>query len=75
MDVVQIISTLGFPITACVAMAWYVKYQMDSYKDEVNAIREDHKNEVSKMTDALNNNTIALQRLVDKLGGVVDGNK
>ena len=29
---------------------------------------ESHKEEVNKMTEALNNNTLALQKLIDKLG-------
>ena len=56
-DVVTIISTVGFPIAACVFMGWYVKY-----------INDMHKVEIDKLSEALNNNTIALQRLVDKLG-------
>ena len=67
MEIVQIISTVGFPIAACLGMAWYVKYQTDTYKEEVSTMRKEHADEVGKMTEALNNNTLALQRLVDKL--------
>ena len=28
-NIVQAISTIGFPIVCCIAMAWYVKYQND----------------------------------------------
>ena len=30
-------------------------------------MRQEHKEEVQKMTDALNNNTLALQKLIDKI--------
>jgi hypothetical protein len=30
-------------------------------------VRKEHKEEVSKMTEALNNNTLALQKLIDKI--------
>ena len=52
----QIVSSLGFPIAACIAMAWYVKY-----------ITDKHDKEIDKVTNALNNNTLALQKLCDKL--------
>lgn len=66
-DVVTIISTVGFPIVACLGMGWYVKYQTDMNNKNVEQIRKEHNQEVQKMTEALNNNTLALQRLVDKL--------
>ena len=69
MDVVQLISSVGFPIVACLGMGWYVKYQTDSYREEVKDMQKEHKEEIQKMSDALNNNTAALQRLCDKLDG------
>ncbi|MBO5919005.1 MAG: hypothetical protein J6Q34_00735 [Bacteroidales bacterium] len=69
MDVIQLISSVGFPIVACLGMGWYVKYQTDSYREEVKDMQKEHKEEIQKMSDALNNNTAALQRLCDKLDG------
>lgn len=74
MDIVQLISSVGFPIVACLGMGYYVKYQTDSYRDEVKDMRKEHKEEIRKITEALNNNTVALQRLCDNLdGGAYDG--
>lgn len=56
--VVSLVSGLGFPIVACFGCAWYINKQSDS-----------HKQEIDKITEALNNNTLALTRLIDKLGG------
>lgn len=56
--IVQIISSLGFPIACCVAMFW-----------QNNKLNESHKAEVSKLNEAINNNTIALNHIIDKLGG------
>lgn len=69
MDVIQLISSVGFPIVACLGMGWYVKYQTDAYREEVKDMQKEHKEEIQKMSDALNNNTAALQRLCDKLDG------
>ena len=56
--IVQLISSLGFPIACCVAMFW-----------QNNKLNERHKEETSKLNEAINNNTIALNHLIDKLGG------
>ena len=71
--IVSLISSVGFPIVACGAMAWYVKYQMDINNQQIKELTDEHKAEMLEVTSALNNNTLALQRLCDKLGGDSDG--
>ncbi len=64
----QIWSAIGqyaFPIVACVVMGWYVKYIQDNYRKDISDISARHKEEMDKVTTALNNNTIAIQRLTD----------
>ena len=56
--IAQIISSLGFPIACCVAMFW-----------QNNKLNESHKEETTKLNEAVNNNTIALNHLIDKIGG------
>lgn len=51
------ISTVGFPIVCCCALFW------QSYQ-----IQKSHKEEMDGVKEALNNNTLAIQHLVDKLG-------
>ena len=55
--ITQIVSTVGFPIAMCVALLWYIKEQSDK-----------HKQETEKFTEALNNNTLVLQKLCDTIG-------
>lgn len=50
------ISTVGFPIVMAGALFWKMNKQDD-----------DHKEEMAKVTEAINNNTIALTKLSDKL--------
>ena len=72
--ILQAISTVGFPIACCIAMAVFVKYITDKNREEVAKLNEDHKKEMSEVTQALNNNTLALQSLTDHLrNGVVNG--
>lgn len=67
-DIVSIITTVGFPIACCVAMGYYVKYVTDKNREQIADMNRQHKEEMSTITSALNNNTVALQKLSDKLG-------
>lgn len=55
-DMVSVVSTLGFPIAMCLILCYYV-----------NKINESHKAESKDFADALNANTVVLQKLCDKL--------
>ena len=64
----QIWSAIGqyaFPIVACVVMGWYVKYIQDNYRKDINEISTRHKLEMDNVTEALKNNTLAIQKLTD----------
>lgn len=56
-EITTLISNIGFPIACVIAMfaMW-------------NKEREDHKEEVTKMTEAVNNNTTVLKQILTKLG-------
>lgn len=60
-DLSTVISTLGFPIGMCLIMCYYI-----------NKINDAHKEETDKLSDALNNNTVVLQKLCDKLDSEVN---
>lgn len=55
---IQSISTVGFPIVMCLLFMYYIKYVNDQHKDEIN-----------KLSESINNNTLVMQKLLDKLGG------
>lgn len=65
--IITMIGSLGFPIVACIGLGWYVKYQTDNNNKEVSEMRKEHQEEISKVTEALNNNTLALQKLCDRI--------
>lgn len=54
--IMRAISTVGFPIVCCAAMFWQGRENSKL-----------HKEESDKWTEALNNNTMVIQRLVDKM--------
>lgn len=66
-DIIKIVSTLGFPIAMCIGACIFIKYQFDTNNKNMDDMRKEHKDETKSMTDALNNNTLALQKLIDKL--------
>ena len=68
-DIVNIVTSVGFPIVACSAMGWYVKDTNEKHREEVRQLNNQHKEEMEQVTEALNNNTLALQKLCDKIGG------
>ena len=38
--IMNMISTLGFPIVVAVALFWYINKQNESHKEEINSLRE-----------------------------------
>ena len=78
-DLVSFIKDFGFPIAFCVALFIMLMKQNKAHREEVDGLKEaiyDLKTSVAEssaaqskeMTQALNNNTVALQRLTDKIG-------
>lgn len=62
-QVINIITSVGFPIAVCLICFWYI-----------NKMNEQHKAEVSNLSDALNNNTIVMQKIYDRLT-LIEGGK
>lgn len=74
----SLIASLGFPIVACGAMAFFIVKRSEAndaklealrkeQREDIMTIQREHKDEVAKMTEALDNNTIAIERLTERL--------
>lgn len=59
--IITAISTVGFPIVMCGALFW----KMDKQDKE-------HKEEMNKSTEAINNNTVVLQKLMQMLSDKIE---
>lgn len=59
--VITAISTVGFPIVMCGALFW----KMDKQDKE-------HKEEINQSTEAINNNTVVLQKLMQMLSDKIE---
>ena len=77
-DIISIIQTVGFPIACAIAMFMMLKKETEANKEESerlsntindmkltfnNAIHDQEHN----ITEAINNNTLVIQKLLDKL--------
>lgn len=78
-QVISLIQTVGFPIACAVAMFIMLNNEQKSHKEESQQItatitdlkisfQDSLNQQKSDMVTALNNNTLALQKLIDKLG-------
>lgn len=56
MDITQAIGTLGFPIAACMACGWYIV-----------KVQQKHDDTIAKLADIINNNTLAITKLSEKI--------
>ena len=56
--VLNAITTVGFPIVMCGILLWYI------YKSQKN-----HNEEVTHLTEAIQNNTVVMEKILTKIGG------
>ena len=65
--ITQLIGSVGFPIACCIAMGYYVHEETNKQREQISEIEKRHSDEMNSITTALNNNTLALQKLTDRL--------
>lgn len=63
-DIVNAVSVLGFPIVMCGAMGYFVKYQCDNYRDDIEKLRK-----------VVEDNTNVITKLLERMGGVDNENE
>lgn len=85
--VATLLANYCFPIVCCIGLGWFVFKMSTDHKTEISELNEEHrkqitelnaqhKAETNKMTEALNNNTLVLQKVSDKLDIILlGGNK
>ena len=54
--ITTLITSVGFPIVVCLICFWYI-----------NKMQETHKSETHELSEALNNNTLAINKLNERL--------
>nr|DAK00492.1 MAG TPA: hypothetical protein [Caudoviricetes sp.] len=51
----------------CGAAVWFIKYLFDRTTTQIESITKEHRQEMVDITQALANNTLVMQKLVDVL--------
>lgn len=76
MDWITIITTVGFPIACCIALAFYVQKITESNRNDVKELNLHHNQEMlefkTELMETINKNTQAIMKLsekIDKIGG------
>lgn len=66
--ILNAVQTLGISVVMCLLMAWFVKYMFDKFISLLEEEKKAHKEEVNTLKDALNNNTVALTKVAERMG-------
>lgn len=66
-EVIQAISSLGFPIVACIGLAWFCKYMIDNNNKHINKMFDMYEQANRENREAINACTRAIDKLCDKL--------
>lgn len=66
-DVMTWISTLGFPIVACIGLAWFCKFMIDQQQKNIDKMFDMYDKSNAENREAIKACTDAINRLSDKL--------
>lgn len=58
-DIITVVQNLGIPMACLIATFWLW-----------NKERDEHKESENKMSEAIQNNTLVMQKLIDKIGSL-----
>lgn len=61
--IIQIVNGCGFPIAACIGMAWFIVWSRKQ-------AQENKKYNYENLKEAIDNNTRVMERICEKLEGV-----
>ena len=54
MNIVDIITTVGFPIAGCIALCWYIVKQTSEFREEIKRMSAEFREEIKRMRDEQN---------------------
>lgn len=67
--VVTVLGNGFFPIAVCGCMFWYVYKKDIQTREAMKEINANHKEEIAELRKSIDNNTLVVQKLVDKMDG------
>ena len=66
-DIMTMITTVGFPIVACIGLAWFCKYMLDQQQKNVDKMFEMYDKSNAENREAIKACTEAINRLINRL--------
>lgn len=66
-NIASIISSLGFPIVACIGLAWFCKYMIDNNNKHIEKMFDMYEKANNENRAAIEGCTKAIEKLCDKL--------
>lgn len=66
-DITTMISTVGFPIVACIGLGWFCKYMIDQSNKNIERMFEMYDKANTENRQAIEKMTTAVEKLCDKL--------
>ena len=66
-EISTLISTVGFPIVACIGLAWFCKYMIDQNNKHIEKMFEMYDKATTENRQAIEACTKAIDRLCDRL--------
>lgn len=69
-DIATMISTLGFPIVACVGLGWFCKYMIDNNNKNIEKMFDMYDKSNAENREAIKALNESVSRLCDKLDDI-----
>lgn len=66
-NIASLISTLGFPIVACVGLGWFCKYMIDQSNKNIERMFDMYEKSNTENRMAIEKMTTAVEKLCDKI--------
>lgn len=73
--IIQIIQSLGFPIACVIALFCMWQSEVKAHDEEMEKMRATLEKQSSSTVEALNNNTVVLTRILDRIGADDDDHR
>lgn len=65
--IIEAVKTIGISAVFVLIMAYFVKYMFDKFMKMVDDLNTRHNEQIEQLTEVINNNTIAIQKLSDRI--------
>lgn len=62
-----LIGSVGFPVALCIGLLWYLMKLQQTHKEELVELQNAHKEESDKLSEAISNNTIVMQQILEHM--------